>query len=845
MLLSYFSRFSNEYNLLGDLDEEYAELAKMKGKRFARNWYRRNFLRTVPMLVKESLLWSLSMFENYVKIALRNLYKNKSISFINIFGLAIGMTCAILIFMWVQGQLSYNQFQEKKENIYRMETDTWVVLAPIMAEIPKGFPEVEEVVRFYFWWEPTIKYEEKTFTVTDVALCDSNVFRMFDFDFILGDPETALTAPNSIILTESISKKLFGNENPMGQKVIISSDDEYMVSAVVRDVEKLHMKINAFISVMDVVRDDPESDFLTSRSHNFDVYVLTKDGINVQSLVEKINIRGAEEFEYPDKNFLLRPFDDIYFNNDLAHENNTQHGNMDMIVVFSIIAILILLIACINFVNLTVAKTSIREKEIAIRKVVGAKQSSLQKQFFGETFFIVFLSFLLAMFSVYLLLPQFNDLTSERISFELIDLHFVFVLLGVIFFAAFVSGIYPSFYLSVLKPVLILKGKSENGVKGNSLSKVLIAFQFAIAIFLIITTLTVVDQLNFMQTADLGIDDDQMLTTTLRGENFSGSAENRIARKKLFKERIMQHPAISGVTYVTQLPGKITNTWNWYVENEAERTPLNVINSNPDFVDVMGLKLLEGRTHSFDIKSDYAHDPEARKFVVNETAVKALGLENPVDRIINGGGIQIIGVVADFHFNSLHTKIGPLGICWNKWPGRACIKISGKDINSAMAHIEKVYREFCPGVGFEYSFLDESFAKEYETEQRLESLLSYFVGVAITLSCLGLFALTAFMAERRIKEIGIRKVLGSSNSGIILLLAQSFLRWIVLANVIAWPVAYFVLDNWLQDYAYRIGISLVTFTGGTLLSLAIAMITISYQALKAASLNPAVSLKME
>lgn len=260
VLLSYFSRFSNEYNLLGDLDEEYCELVELKGKRFARNWYLRNVLKTIPQLTKESLAWSIAMIENYIKIALRNLYKNKSISFINVFGLAIGMVCSILIFMWVQNQLSYNQWQEKKDDIYRMETNDWVVLAPIMAEIPKVFPEVKEVVRFHFWWKPTIKYEEKIFTIHDLALCDSNVFTVFNYDFIMGAPETALTAPNSIVLTESVSNKLFGNKNPIGHKVLVSRN-EFTVSAIVRDIEKLHMKIDAFISTMDIGRGEPDSDF--------------------------------------------------------------------------------------------------------------------------------------------------------------------------------------------------------------------------------------------------------------------------------------------------------------------------------------------------------------------------------------------------------------------------------------------------------------------------------------------------------------------------------------------------------------------------------------------------------
>ena len=846
LMLSLFSRFSNDFSMLGDLDEEYHELFKSKGYFFANRWYWRNFLKTFPPLILESIYWSIAMFGSYFKIALRNLFRNKSTSFINIAGLSLGMACAILIFLWVFNQVSYDQNQVNKDNIYRLETDTWVIVPPYFADIPSVFPEVKETVRFYFWWTPTLKYDETVFTIDNFALCDSNVFKVFNFEFLLGSPDNALVNPYSIVLTESIANKLFRDEYPLGQKIWLSNELEYTVTAVVRDIEKIHLPINAFINVTDMNRINGNETFLKARTSNFLTYLLLESGVDIDNLRNKIFERGRDVFQVGSENhFVLRPYDDIYFNNDLHYENFVKHGNYTMIIMFSVIALLILLIACINFINLTIANTSRRSKEIAVRKVIGAKQSSIQSQFFGETFLIVIISFVFSLFIVYSTLPIFNQLTGENITFTSLDTNVALMFTGIILFTTFISAGYPSFYLSALKPVTILKGKNSNGKKDGLFSKVLISFQFAISIFLIITTLSVIEQLNYVQNTDIGIDREQMLTVNLRGKNFGGEIENKLRNKQIFKEKLLQNPGIAGVTYFTQLPGKISNTWGWYVDNEKENVVIKVINTNPDFVDVMGLKLVDGRTHSFDMPTDFWQGESVQKFVINETAAKALGLGNPVGKIINGGSIEIIGVIKDFHFNSLHNKIEPLAVTCNQYPNIACIKIQSSNLREVMAHVENVYKELCPGFGFEYGFLDENFARQYETEKKLESLLSYFVGIAITLSCLGLFALTAFMAERRIKEIGIRKVLGASNSLIVFLLSQKFLTWIIIANILAWPTAYFILENWLQNFAYHINLSLFTFLIGTLLTMAVAFITILYQALKAASLNPAITLKTE
>jgi putative ABC transport system permease protein len=781
------------------------------------------------------------MIANYLKVALRNIIKHKGISFINIFGLTVGMTCAILIILWVQVQLSYDSEQVNKDRIYRLESQTWVVMPPYLRETAMVFPEVEQAIRFYFWLEPTLKYNEKIFTVMEFALVDDEVFDVFNFDFISGDPQRALGDPYSIVLTESLAKRIFGEDNPMGKMVQMNNRYDYTVTGVIEDIKGFHMSINAFVSVNDITRMEGNDDFLTSRSYNYSIYLLVSPETDISGLVKKINDRAAGVDRYQGDPLILRPFNDIYFASNLQREKNTKHGNIHLVVVFSLVALLILGIACINFINLTIAKTKTREKEIAVRKVIGARKSSIQKQFFGETLIIVFIAFLLALFLTKLVLPHFNALTGEGITFALLDLRILFVSVGIMLFTAFISGVYPAFYLSVLEPVLVLKGKSGKGRKGSLLSKLLIAFQFVISISLIIATITVVRQLNYMQNADLGMDYEQVLTFYLRGDRFSGDAEKIISSKQAFRDRLFTNPSIRGITFVNQVPGKITNTSTWTPPDREDSIPVKVIHADPDFVGLMGLDVIEGRNFSYETRTDLD-----RTYLLNQEAVRQLDFEDPVGRTVGSKRNTVIGVVKDFHFNSLHSKIGPLAISWMvHYTRRPCIKIAGTNIAETIDYIENVYKEFCPGFAMEYSFLDESFARQYEAEKNLKRLLQYFVAIAIIISCLGLYALTAFIAEQKTKEIGIRKVLGSTNAGIFVLLSKNFAKWVLVANLISWPIAYFVLSGWLGSYAYHIDPSIMVFFLSGFLALLIALLTVGYQAIKAASANPADCLRYE
>lgn len=780
------------------------------------------------------------MITNYIKVGLRNMIKHKGISFVNILGLAVGMTAAILIMLWVQVQFSYDSSQVHKDRIYRLENENWVVMPPYLRETAAVFPEVEQAVRFYFWFEPTLRHQEQIFTVTEFALVDDEVFEVFNFDFLAGDPQRALGNPYSLVLTESSAKRLFGNDNPMGKTVLLNNKFDFTVTGVVKDIENFHMNINAFASVHDMTRMDGNDNFLTDHNFNHTIYLLVHPGADIAALTQKINKRTLEEGRYKSDPLYLRPFNDIYFSSDRQYEHNTKHGNMNMVIVFCIIAVLILGIACINFINLTIAKTKTREKEIAIRKVVGARRNAIQKQFFGETFILVFIAFLFSLILTKTFLTDFNTLTGDHIAFTPFDAGVLVVIAGIMLFTAFISGVYPSFYLSVLEPVLVLKGKSGKGRKGSVLSKILISFQFVISISLIIATITVVRQLSYMQNADLGMDYEQILICDLKGDRFDGDDGQVMSSKQAFKERLLTDPAVRGITFMNQVPGKITSTSTWILPDKPEGMQLKIISGDPAFIDLMDLEVIAGRNFSQEMMTDLDG-----KYLLNEEAVRQMGYEDPVGRAVHSGRFTIIGVVKDFHYNSLHNTIEPMAMRWYQRTRRACIKIAGTDIAATIQRIENVYREFCPGFIMEYDFLDETFARQYEAENRLKQLLQYFVAVAIIISCLGLFALTAFIAEQKTKEIGIRKVLGSTDTGIFVLLSKSFAKWVLAANLISWPVAYLVLSSWLESFAYHIDPSILIFIMSGLAALAIALLTIGYQAVKAASANPADCLRYE
>lgn len=763
--------------------------------------------------------------------------RNFSQTLINVLGLAVGMTCALLIFLWVHNQLSYDQSQEKKDRIYRLEAE-WVILPPYLGDLIDKLPEVEDLTRLYFWSVPTVTYNENSFSINNFAYVDSTTFNIFNFDFLNGSPENALVNPFSLVLTKSVSDNLFKDENPIGKVVYINNKRPYTVTAVVDDIKNLHMEINAFAAVQDIAKLRGNNRFLESRNNNFLIYLLLKKGVNKEAFEDKLRSSDFnntdDEFE---SHFLLRPFNEIYFATGFNDERFVKHGNYNLVLVFSAISVLILLIACINFINITTAKAQQREKEIGMRKIAGAGRKRLIVQFLGETLILVLLAHIISIVLLEYLLPQFCLITGETIHFNYLSPAFLIIVITIIITTTFISGFYPSLYLSSVKPVLILKGKSGGSTKG-SLRKILMTIQFSISIFLIISTLVIVKQLNFVLNKDLGWNQKNIITFKLRGDKFNGEQEFVENSKDAFINEMLSNKDIEHVTFLNQLPGSISNTWTWSLN--GEEYPLKIINSDPEFIKALDIPIIDGRNFSWENESD-----KDRKAIINEAAVKYLRLENPIGSIVNDGSFEIIGVVKDFNFNSLHNTVEPMGIIYNYWTSVACIKFNSTNITQTVKYIENVFHEFCPNVPFDYSFMDDTLTKQYKQEIRLSKLLISFAFVAIFIASLGLFGMSAFMGTTRRKEIGIRKALGSSTSEIMYLFSSSFVKWILISFLIASPFAYYVLKDWLTQYPYQTNISWWVFVVALFITLFIALVTIGYQVLKSARTNPVDCLRYE
>jgi putative ABC transport system permease protein len=775
------------------------------------------------------------MINNYLKTALRNIIRHKGISTINVAGLALGMACTILILLWVDQQLHMDKAQENRDSIYRLEAVDWVTLPTRYRQALADFPEIRQVVQFNHWETPTLKYQDRLFDTEDFAFVDKNVFEVFTLPLLKGDPQTALQEPLSLILTQSEARRIFGSEDPMGKTIRYDSQFDFTVTGIIEDVSDLHIKIKflAPFESLPQIKDRPG--FLSELNWNFSTYLLLNENTDISALEKKLNQALVEvDKSVENEDFFVRPFKEIYFASGIKFEKAVRHGNFQMLVLFSAVAIFILLIACSNFINLSTARSTLRAKEIGIRKVVGADQKKLFTQFMGEILLVALFAQIFALAIVGLALPVFSRLAGKEIMFNYTDPRLIAGLVLVFLFTGLAAGLFPALFLSSFSPIAVLRGKTIRSHKASPLRRVLIVFQFAVSIFLIIGTVTVFRQLHYMKTKDLGFDQKQVINVHLKGDLLG-------EKKSLFKDLLLRNPEISQVSFSSQEPGIISNTNTWKVNGQDK--PMRVINTDPEYVDFMGLKLIEGRNLSWDRRTDIA-----RAYVINQEAAKLLGFESPVGQTVraNFGGSMIIGIVKDYHYNSLQNRIGPLAICWyERWADIAHIKISGSRIDETVKYIGSLWTDLCPDFPFNFSFLDQDFARHYYQEDRLKDILKYFVGLAIFLSCLGLFGLSAFLAEQKTKEIGIRKILGSSSFGIMVLFSKDFSRWVLLANVFAWPVAYLVSHQWLQNFPYRTGVSVWTLLLSAAAALLISLITVSYQSIKAATATPINSLRYE
>ncbi len=797
------------------------------------------------------------MFKNYIKIAYRNLALHKGFASINILGLAIGIAACILIVLFVKDELNYDKFNTKADRICRVAVDglvgnteiKWIATcAPLAAAAVKEFPEIQEAVRIGDYGKPIINYNQKFFTEFSVFTCDSNIFNIFTFPIVQGNPQTALKYPKTLVITESAAKNIFGNENPV-DKIIKSFGFDFRVTAVIKDVPKnSHIQFDILVSF---------SSFDISRSANWwdyeiATYFLLKENSNYKALEAKLpemqkkflGLDGDSFEKWISKGnkwrFYLQPLTKIHLTTD-ADGNTVENNNMFYVYIFSIVAIFILILACVNFTNLTSAKASLRFKESGIRRTVGSGRGSIILQFILESIIITFFAAILGLFIVEISIHWFNQLTDKNLKMEYFSIWYnIPLLLGFIIIIGFLAGIFPAFQMSAYKTIDLLKEKKNKAVAIFGLREALIVFQFFISISLIVSTIIVYKQLNFVQNKNLGFDKENVIVVQRANE-----IQQRL---KIYKEDILSDPHIISCSVSNTAPGYGYGTRACFVDGfeKNKLTSLCMNNSDFDFPTTYKMEILEGRTFS----NEFATDSSG--ILINECAVKLFNWKGPIGKKIyfNDREVyRVIGVVKDYHYESLQKEIRPACIVsfnkFNYYPGIISVRVSNKDLPKTIEFLRLTWDKYSYGVPFEYSFLDADYGKLYDKEKRISKTLTIFSILAIFIACLGLLGLASFMAERKTKEIGIRRIHGAHSAQIFIMLAINFNKWIGVACILAWPAAWYVMHSWLQNFAYKTGLSLWVFAVAGLVAFVIALITVSWQSWRAANRNPVEALRYE
>jgi putative ABC transport system permease protein len=807
------------------------------------------------------------MIKNYFKIAFRNLWRNKGFSAINIFGLALGIATCLVIVLYVQNELSYDRYNKKADRTVRVifkgifqgeKLNESNVMPPTAMTIKKDFPEVQEATRLRDQGFPNIQYKDKKLKEQHFAFVDSNFFQVFTLPFLQGNAKTALLEPNTLIISKTLAQKYFGNEDPMG-KVLNFKDQKtnFKITGVIDDVpENSHFHFDLFAS-MSGFPESREPSWMTS---NFFTYLVLQQGYDYKKLevkfppfVEKYigpQLQQAMGVSYADfrkkgndLGFYLQPLTAIHLHSDFAYDL-APAGDIQYVYIFSAVAVFMLLIACINFMNLSTASASRRAREVGIRKVLGSMKWELVRQFLFESMLLTGMAMALAIGIVRLAMPLFNSLADKNLKLQVAG--HPWLIPGLLIFGlltAVLAGSYPAFYLSSFKPVSVLKGRFNPGGKSVGLRSGLVVFQFFISICLIVGTTVVYKQLAYIQNKKLGYNKEQVLIV----QNTWALGKNQEA----FRQQLFADPQVISVSNSGYLPAGPSSNNNFFVyagTNTAQMVKTLRYDIDYDYIPTLGIELRTGRNFSRDFGAD------SSAVILNESAAKAMGWEkNPLGQTISSNNnkgaksvFRVIGVVKDFHFKSLHERISPLVmVLSNENSGNLIVKTRTRQIAGLITAIKKAWNSYSIELPFSYSFLDERYNNTYRAEQKIGLILGIFAGLTIFVACLGLFGLARFTAEQRSKEIGIRKVLGATVSGIVRLLSRDFLKLVLIAFVLAAPLAWYAMNWWLQDFVYRIDISWWVFGLAAVLAILVTMATISFQAIKAAIVNPITSLRSE
>ncbi len=787
---------------------------------------------------------------NYIKTTLRVIRRHKGYSLINISGLAIGLTVCMLIVLWVADEWSFDRFNFNAGRIYRVYRDesaiqtnsTSALTPPPMASALKNdFPEIIMATRFGTWQRQLVTYNDKSFNETRFMHVDPDFFSMFSFPLVKGSPDSVFSNPYSVVLTENTAAKYFGSEDPIGKVLSVNKAFDVIVTGIIHN-ESLNSSLEFdLLSPFDILLKESigEKNADNWGFNSFGTYVMLEHSASAETLNQKLKGYLKKYDEEDTDELSLQPLTDIHLFSNLGHDHGNR-GNIKYVWIFSALAAFVLLIACVNFMNLTTARSAKRAKEVGLRKVVGAGRPQLIRQFFGESVLMAFIALVTALFLLELFLPFFNALSGKQLtSAWRTPPPYLFGFIGLALLTGIFSGIYPALFLSSFQPIRILKGTTHSSGANPLFRKVLVIFQFSLSLFLIIGTLVISKQLSYMRNIDLGFNREHIIHLSIHGDLHE--------KYSSIRDRFLQNPDVLHVTASMALPTNIQSTPGtpmWEGRSPDAKMEIKADFVDYDYIETFEIPLVEGRSFS----QKYSTDAETA-FIVNEEAVRRMGLEKPaVGKKFGFWGIdgQIIGVMKDAHFQSLHYKIEPLVFkMFPSWLRRMYVKFHSNDVAVTLASLEKTWNEMNLGYPFEYRFLDEDFQDLYKEEATLGKIFQTFVALAVFIACLGLFGLASFIAEQRTKEIGIRKVLGSSITRIVALLNREFLKWIAAANLIAWPVAYFTMKVWIQKFAYRVEIQIWIFLLSAAIGLAVALLTVSLQTWRAARANPADSLKHE
>ncbi len=807
------------------------------------------------------------MLKNHIHIALRNLRKYKAFSLINVVGLAVGIACCIVIFLYVRDELSYDKFNVKADQIYRVHLNgninhrdlKMAISSPPLGEgLARNFPQVLNYARIRNFGVPVMRYKDKVFSEKRIYWVDSTFFDLFTVKFLQGDPKTALSQPNDVVLTEETAKKYFGDENPIGKILNADHRRDYVVTAVVKGFphnSHFHFDLLASLSTYK----DSRSEFWLS--NNYYTYILLRKGTDTGALQKKINefikqfigpqikmaaglsldqfYAGGNRYEYD-----LQPLTSIHLNSHLDYELE-PNSDMGYIYIFSSIALAILLIASINFMNLSTARSERRSKEVGIRKTLGSNRSQLVRQFLAESVLLSAISVFLAIVIVELFIPMFNDVADKQISLGVFDNFYTIpVLLVLALIVGIMAGSYPAFYLSSFRPMHVLSKASGKNSRKSILRSGLVIFQFTVSIVLFIGTFIVYSQLSYIQNKNLGFNKQRVVVID-RTDDIGSQIES-------FKKRLLSNPDIVSVSNTSQIPGNhFSNSAFKEAGTSGEKTQeLWVMSADYGFTNTYRIQMKEGRYFSKE------HPSDTTAIVINQKTAEVFGMKDPIGkRLVLYGRtasearyFTIVGVMKNFNFESLHQEIKPLVIFLyreHNFGKYVSARISPGNYQSTIAYMNQSWKKYAGNESFKYNFFDQGWTHLYSAEERTGKLATIFSILAIFIACLGLLGLAAFITEQRTKEIGVRKVLGASVPEIIFLLSKEFTKWVLIANAIAWPVAYLVMNNWLQSFAYRINIGPLIFLYSGIIALLIALLTVSSHAIRAARANPVKSLRYE